>query len=355
MSVHTSTVRHAAPRAHAVSRDEGAPAAARPVSRVLVTGAAGYIGSVLVRQLIEAGYHVRGLDALFFGGNSLLGVFGHPRFEFHRADLRDPGAAAAGLEGVDAVVHLAAIVGDPACARDPQLAREINWEATRALFELARSTPGVRRFVFASTCSNYGRMAPGALVDEDSPLNPVSLYAELKVRFEQRLLESDGRDDFVPTALRFATVYGLSPRPRFDLTVNEFTREVTLGRTLRIFGEHFWRPYCHVEDLARSCRMALEADAALVRHRVYNVGDTEENYQKRMLADELLAVVPGARIEYVEKAEDPRDYRVDFARIRRELGFAITRRVPQGIREIHSALVAGILQDPDSPRYLNTV
>ncbi|MEZ4386122.1 MAG: NAD(P)-dependent oxidoreductase [Candidatus Krumholzibacteriia bacterium] len=321
--------------------------------RVLVTGAAGYIGSVVIRQLLQAGHRVRGLDALFFGGDALLGVFGHPRFEFVRGDLRDGPTVARALRDVDAVVHLAAIVGDPACAADPDLARAINWDATRALCDRCVDEPRVKRFVFASTCSNYGRSAPGAFVDEGSPLNPVSLYAELKVRFEQHLLALDPRDDFVATALRFATVYGLSPRPRFDLTVNEFVREVTLGRTLRIFGEQFWRPYCHVEDLAGSCARVLASDPAVVRRRVFNVGDTDENYQKKMIADAILAVVPEAAIEYVKKDEDPRDYRVDFTLIRDTLGFAITKRVPDGIREVHAALVAGIFSDPDSPRYRN--
>ena len=211
----------------------------------------------------------------------------------------------------------------------------------------------MKRFVFASTCSNYGKMKGDGYVDENSPLDPVSLYARLKVQFEQYMLGTDVRADFVATALRFSTVYGLSPRLRFDLTVNEFVREATLGRTLRIFGEQFWRPYCHVEDLARACLLVLVSDPALVRQRVFGVGDTAENYQKKMLAQELLKVVPDAKIEYVARQEDPRDYRVDFTRIRETLGYRITKRVPDGLLEIHRILVDGMLRDPDSKAYQN--
>ncbi len=322
-------------------------------SNILVTGAAGYIGSVLVRQLLAAGHRVRGFDALFFGGDGLIGVFGHPRFEFQRGDLRETADVGAALDGVDAVVHLAAIVGDPACASEPDKAREINGAATDHLVDRCLTAPNVTRFVFASTCSNYGRAEAGAFVDEDSPLNPVSLYAELKVAVEQRLMQLPDPDRLTATALRFATVHGLSPRPRFDLTVNEFVREVTLGRKLQIFGEQFWRPYCHVEDLASACALVLDSPVGKVDRRVFGVGDTDENYQKQMLAEAILQQIPDADIEYVKKDEDPRDYRVRFDRIGDELGFAITKRVADGIREIHAALAAGIFSDPDAASYRN--
>jgi nucleoside-diphosphate-sugar epimerase len=323
------------------------------MTTVLVTGAAGYIGSVLVRRLLEQGYAVRGLDNLAFGGESLIEIAAHPRFDFVRGDIRDAASVTAALTDIDAVVHLAAIVGDPACAKQSSLAREVNWDASARLLDACIASKGVKRFIFSSTCSNYGRMESEGFVNEESALHPASLYAELKVQFERHLLAIEAPRHFVPTALRFATVYGLSPRLRFDLTVNEFVRDAALGRRIQIYGEQFWRPYCHVEDLSRGCVRALEAPAAKVRRRVFGVGDTGENYQKRMLADELRKIVPTVDVSYVPQADDPRDYRVDFSRIRRELGYRITRRVPQGMRELHRTITAGFVSDPDSARYRN--
>lgn len=218
--------------------------------KVLVTGVAGYIGSVLTTQLLAQGYEVLGIDSLMFGGDAIIGFYNNPKFSFVKADIRDIEQVKPHLQDVDAIVHLAAIVGDPACAKQPELAESTNWTGSKALLEAAHQQNNIKRFIFASTCSNYGKMEGDELITEESPLRPVSLYAQLKVKFEKHLLEGDYRDDFVPTALRFSTVYGLSPRIRFDLTVNEFTRDVALGRELIIFGEQFWRPYCHVNDLA---------------------------------------------------------------------------------------------------------
>jgi len=324
--------------------------------RVLVTGCAGYIGSVLTRQLLGQGHHVRGIDALFFGGDSLLDIVTHPRFEFVRADVRDNKALAAVLDGVEAVAHLAAIVGDPACAQQPDLARAINLEASTTLLRLCNENPSVQRFVFASTCSNYGKMQGDGYVNEDSPLRPVSLYAELKVGFEKHLMQAILRPNLVATALRFATVYGVSPRMRFDLTVNEFVRDLALGRTLRVFGQQFWRPYCHVEDLARSVVLVLESPADKVRQDVFNVGDTRENYTKEMIVNEIFKCLrdsPRTLVTYVQKTEDPRDYRVDFSKIHSALGFQITKRVPDGIRELSVLLRHGVISDPDAARFKN--
>ncbi len=320
--------------------------------KILVTGAAGYIGSVLVRKLLEKGYKVKGIDALFFGGESLINFYNNPNFEFLKGDLRKLDTIKKSLEGITDVVHLAAIVGDPACANQPDLAKEINWEASKYLFDECNNGD-INNFIFASTCSNYGKMDGDAYLNEDSELRPVSLYAELKVLFEKYLLQTKIANNLIPTALRFATVYGVSPRMRFDLTVNEFMREVTYDNELLIFGEQFWRPYCHVEDLASSCITILEAPKEKVIKNVFGVGDTKENYQKAMIAEEIIKIIPGAKIKYVKKNEDPRDYRVDFSKIRNVLGFNITKTVPEGLKEIFNILQMGLITDPYSPKYRN--
>ena len=323
------------------------------MKRILVTGCAGYIGSVLVRQLLIKGYFVRGLDILNFGGESLLGVYNHPNFEFIKGDIRKKEDIKKAISGVNAVVHLAAIVGDPACSKQPEIAEETNWVCSKKLFDLCNESAYIKQFIFASTCSNYGKMEGDGFVNEESPLNPVSLYAKLKVKFENYILQSNTRDDFIPTALRFSTAYGLSPRIRFDLTVNEFVRELALERELVIFGEQFWRPYCHVEDLARACVLVLESDFEKVNHKVFGVGDTNENYQKKMLADELLKIFPQGKIKYVNKDEDPRDYRVGFSKIKNELNFNITKTVPDGMIEIANLLKNRVLRNPFDKKYQN--
>jgi nucleoside-diphosphate-sugar epimerase len=320
--------------------------------KVTVTGGAGYVGAGVVRELLRRGDEVVVLDALLHGQDDVAEALAAAGAEIVRGDVRDGGARAAALQGADALVHLAAIVGDPACARDPELSDEVNVQATRALVADARAA-GVGRLVFASTCSNYGRMAdPTVPVDESAPLRPVSLYAEQKVAIEKELLEGE-RDGVVPTCLRLATVYGVGERMRFDLTVNEFTRELYNGRVLEVFGEQFWRPYLHVLDAASAIALVLGAGEPAVGWRVFNVGDSEENYRKLDLVEVIQARIDSGEVRYVHRDEDPRDYRVDFTRVRDELGFVPERRVPDGVEEIVGALAEGRFGDPYSTRYVN--
>ena len=195
---------------------------------------------------------------------------------------------------------------------------------------------------------------PHAFVDETSTLAPASLYAELKVKFEKYILEDIPlRNNFSPVSLRFATVYGLSPRMRFDLTINEFTKEVALGHELVIFGEHFWRPYCHVKDFANAFLTALKAPKDKIAYKVFNVGHTSENYTKQMIVDEIKKLIPDARVRYVNQVDDPRDYRVNCDLIKRELGFVTTRSVPDGIREVMDVVRLGVIADPEQQKYYN--
>ena len=321
--------------------------------KVLVTGGAGYIGSVLVRQLLKKGHQVRAFDSLKFGGDALYDVMLNPDFEFMLGDIRNTAAVEKALEGIDAIAHLAAIVGDPACKKYSDEAKETNWTGSVALFEAAEKA-GVKRFVFASTCSNYGKMPdPNSFVTETSALNPVSLYAELKVKFEKYLLEERRDSTICSTALRFSTVYGFSPRIRFDLTVNEFTRNAAINGEQEIWGAQFWRPYCHVDDLARSVILVLESSEEKVRSNVFNVGSTEENYNKGMIIGEVCKVVPNVTVHYVESSEDPRDYRVNFDKIKNELGYTITKKVPEGVKEIYTLIKTGIVTDSFGQKFRN--
>lgn len=321
--------------------------------RVLITGGAGYVGSTLAPLLLGAGHKVRVLDRLAYGGESLLGVWANPNFEFIHGDVRDDDKRREALTDCHAVVHLAAIVGDPACAREPELARAVNLEASLSLIEESRKA-GVQRFIFASTCSNYGKMAdPSKFVDENSELSPVSLYAETKVAVEKVLLEGGGDEKWIPTPLRFATVFGASPRMRFDLTINEFTMEMITKKHLVVFGEQFWRPYVHVFDAARGIALVLSSPHEKVGRRVFNVGSTDQNLQKQQIVELIRPIVPDAKIEFVHKVEDPRDYRVSFSRILNELGYTTTRSVVEGIVEVAKLVRTGAISNLADSRYRN--
>jgi nucleoside-diphosphate-sugar epimerase len=229
----------------------------------------------------------------------------------------------------------------------------VNLEGSLGLFDKASSL-GVGRFVFASTCSNYGKMVEGSgYLDERAELRPVSLYAETKVAVEKSLLSSASGAPAV-TVLRCSTLHGVSPRMRFDLTVNEFARDLLTRRKLVVFGQQFWRPYVHVRDAARAISTVLSAPIETVGGEVFNVGDSSQNFQKGRIVELVRAQVDGpVEIEQVQKVEDPRDYRVLFDKIRDRLNFRITRTVEDGIREVMDTIRQGVITDYDDPRYRN--
>ena len=307
-------------------------------------GGAGYVGNVLVRRLLAEGHEVTVLDRLLFDhGSALAGLLEHPRFEFKHGDLCDEDVAARAVEGIDDVVVLAALVGDPIASKYPDLARRVN-DGCKRLAELADES-GVDRLVFTSTCSNYGLRESDEPADETADLAPVSLYAELKVDFERFVLDRD-RWNLCPTLLRIATAYGLSQRMRFDLTISEFTRTLAVGDELVVYDADTWRPYCHVEDISTAIMTVLAADEELVRSEVFNVGHSDENYTKRMVVDVVQdALGGGGNVSFEEGGRDPRNYRVAFERIHDVLGFEPAHRVPETVGKLVAAVQAGLFDD----------
>jgi len=320
-----------------------------PIRRVLVIGGAGYIGSILCRYLLAAGYNVRVLDALLYGKDSLVELEGHPRFELMRGDSRDVSAVVAAVLDVDAVVHLGELVGDPACALDERLTLEINYSATRMLAEVAWGY-GIKRFLYASSCSVYG--ATEQIVDERSDLNPVSLYARAKVGCEKALAEIGG-EDFSPVILRLATVFGLSHRPRFDLVVNLLTAQAASGADVTVFGGTQYRPFVHVTDVSRAILACIEAPLETVRRQTFNVGSDAQNYSLREVGELICSLVPEAKRVSLLAGEDRRNYCVSFGKITRELGFECETSLEAGVLELAQALRSGVVEDYTSARHSN--
>jgi nucleoside-diphosphate-sugar epimerase len=316
---------------------------------VLVIGGAGYIGSILCRQLLARGYRVRVLDALLYGDHAVRELVGTPAFELIEGDSRDISSLVQAVRGVDAVVHLGEIVGDPACALDEQVTLEINLAATRMAAEVTKGL-GVQRFVYASSCSVYG--AADGIVDERSGLNPVSLYARTKIGAE-RVLLSLRDQDFHPVIVRLATVYGLSYRPRFDLVVNTLTARAYADGTFKIFGGDQWRPFVHVADVAAALLLCLEKPLELVDGQIFNVGSDSQNYTIKEIGRLILAHLPHTQVQTVATIDDERDYHVSFSKIRNQLNFEPSHTIDDGVREIVDAMAAGQITSYSDPRYHN--
>jgi nucleoside-diphosphate-sugar epimerase len=302
--------------------------------RVLVTGHHGYIGSILVPALLAAGHQVTGLDTFYYEGCDLTDEAAD--VPARRLDVRD--ARADDVAGQDAIVHLAGLSNDPVGDFDPGLTREINFEATVALAKAAREA-GVERFIFASSCSMYGAAADGRPVDETAPQQPLTAYAESKVRSEEALAPL-ATDAFSPIFMRNATVYGVSPRLRTDLVLNNLVAWAYTTGKVRILSDGTpWRPLVHVRDVARATAALLEAPRDVVHGEAFNVGQETENYQVRDLAEIVRETVPGCTIEYAGTGDpDPRSYRVSFEKLRRTLPeLRLEWNARRGAEELHEA------------------
>lgn len=312
--------------------------------RVLVTGGAGYIGSVVTADLAASGFDVTVLDKLIYGAESLLGLTALNGIRLVQGDVRARDVVADVMTGIDVVIHLAAIVGEPACSIDEKQARDINFHGTRVILDAAE-TARVKHFIYVSTCSNYGVSAPNVLADEDAPLKPLSMYAESKVESELLVLQKS--DGIATTVLRLGTICGLSPRMRFDLLVSDMARCAALGRPIDIFAPDAWRPFLHVRDAARVLRACLGAPVEKIGGRVLNV--VGENIQKVGLGQLVHRHFPNARVEVTSKLPDLRDYRVSADRIAGLLGFRPAFTVENALLETANAVANGVFRDPFWP------
>lgn len=300
------------------------------VKTVLITGGAGYIGSILCRKLLKKGYKVRVLDNLIYGDSPIKELYDNADFELIRGDIRHIEDVVRAIHGMDAVIHLAAIVGDPACSLGPRLTIESNYLATKLLADICKHHQ-VNRFVFSSTCSVYG--ASSQRLTETSELNPVSLYARSKIYSEKAVLEIID-ENFSPTILRLGTVYGLSPRPRFDLVLNVFVARAITEGAIQIEGGKQYRPMVHVSDVADAFVACLEAPLEKVRGETFNVGSNAQNLHILDLGKKVIALIPNAKLEHSQTKSDTRDYWVYFDKIKNTLSFEPQFTIEEGVREL---------------------
>jgi nucleoside-diphosphate-sugar epimerase len=326
-----------------------APVKILPTKNVLIVGGAGYLGSVLVRKLLQTGRTVRVLDSFIYGKRPLQSLEGRKNLEILEGDFRDIQTVVNSLKDIDAVVLLAAVVGDPAAHLRPEQTIETNILAAQSL-AFACKLHCISRFVFASTCSVYGRTKD--VLDENAPLNPVSLYARTKIFSEKSIFELAG-DNFSPTILRMGTLYGYSPRMRFDLVVNTMSMKAFTEKRIQVYGGNQWRPLLHVEDAADAFIRCLDAPLEEIGNHIFNVGANEQNYQIREVAEMIGRSLKKVRIEVENKQLDARDYRVSFDKIQHKLDFKPQGTIPTAAKKIVRELSEGTLRNPYARVYYN--
>ena len=303
------------------------------MGKILIIGGAGYVGTVMTEHLLNKGYQVRALDMFLYQNNHcVLPYLSREGYEFVYGDLCNHETLQKTLEGVTSVILLAGLVGDPITKKYPEASERINERGIKECIDRLNGM-GLKRLIFVSTCSNYGLVDEGQLANEETALKPLSLYAKAKVEAEKHILGLKGQIDYSPTILRFATAFGLSPRMRFDLTVNEFARDLAIGKGMLVYDAHTWRPYCHVRDFARLVETILKEPTQKTDFEVFNAGGDANNYTKQGIVDLILEQLPLAEVSYQEHGSDPRNYRVDFSKVKDALSFEPEFTVKDGILE----------------------
>lgn len=325
----------------------------RKLKNILVIGGAGYIGSVLSALLVERGYGVTILDSFLYGNESLEWARGNKNVRIVQGDTRHIDDLVEAMQGVDAVVHLAELVGDPACAQNPLVTLQTNYLATRLVTSMCQYFQ-INRLVYASSCSVYGTSESEELLHEESALFPVSLYAQMKIESEKALLGMMD-ENFSPTIMRLATVYGASYRPRFDLVVNILSAKAIVHKEIKIFGGSQWRPHVHVTDVGQAIISVLESPLQKVRGEIFNVGSEEQNCTIIDLGKMIQNLTPDMKIDVQENAKDQRNYRVSFSKISAQLNFKPSRTIEDGVREIQDLISSGKVKDYRDKRYSNYI
>ena len=319
--------------------------------KVLVTGGAGYLGSILVPMLLEKGHQVNVLDRFYFGHSSLSDVKNHPNLQITDLDMFYHENSPDLFKDVQKVIHLASISNDPSGDLDPNLTIQTNFLATMSLARRAK-TERVDQFIFISSCSVYGA-SEERILDEQSPVGPVTLYALSKLQCENELLPLADKN-FSVTALRFATLFGYSPRMRFDLAVNVMTKRALQDKSILINGDgKQYRPFLHVKDAAHSIFYIMDADSSLVNKEIFNVGNEKLNFMIKDLVEEIAKYFPEVKIEQILFNKDRRSYRPSFNKLEKICHFNTSYNIKDAVEEINEAYKKGYLPDMDDKKYYN--
>lgn len=315
------------------------------MKNVLLIGGAGYVGTVVTAHFLKLGYKVRVLDKFVYNNQSSIQSFlGDENYQIIYGDLGDTGVLEKASEGVQSVVILGGLVGDPITKKYPEASNKINDLGIQTCIDFY-DDKSIDNLIFISTCSNYGLIKENELADENFELNPLSLYAKAKVATERHLLSKKGKVNYTGTVLRFATAFGLSPRMRFDLTISEFARDLYFGEELVVFDEHTWRPYCHIRDFARLIDLVINTEKSKIDFEVFNAGGEVNNFTKKMIVDTIVSYIPDAKIKYEGTGSDPRNYKVSFKKAKEVLDFEPKFTVKDGIEELINAFEIGVYKD----------
>jgi len=304
-------------------------------TKILLVGGAGYIGTVITKFFLKKNFKVTCLDNLIYKNEFGLKEFTlNQNYEFILGDLRNEKILKPLLNNHDIIIILAGLVGDPITKKYPEIAQQINYDGIKNLIiNCEKKQDG--KIIFVSTCSNYGLSETDELLDENAKLQPLSLYAKHKVEIEKYILSLKNKIKIDPTILRFSTAFGLSPRMRYDLTINQFTKSIYSNEKLEVFDSNTWRPYCHVKDFSLALEKIIEEETKLTSFEVFNVGGEQNNFTKKQITELILKYIPNHKnVSFTNKKFDPRNYRVNFSKIEKKLNFKIKYSVEEGIEEI---------------------